>query len=253
MTTQQEQAEAFAALHVKGRPLVLHNIWDAGSARAVAEAGAPAIATGSWAVAAAQGFADGEALPMADVLRCAEQIVGAVDVPVSVDFETGYATEPGRLARNVAALMHTGAVGMNLEDRVIGGKGLVTAGVQAARINAIRAMADAAGVAFFINARTDVFFGGSDADDAGKMTEVLARAAVYAEAGASGLFVPGLKDPDLIKRLCAATDLPVNVMRSMDGASVAALSDRGVARISHGPAHYLKAMQELTRSVKGEA
>lgn len=242
---QIEKCEAFQALHVKGDPLVLWNIWDAGSAKAVADAGAKAIATGSWSVAAAQGFADGQALPMADALRVAEQVVSAVDLPVSVDFEGGYAVAPDEVAANVARLIATGAVGLNLEDRVVGGAGLHDVAAQADRIAAVRAAADAAGVPMFINARTDVFFSGSEAPPEDLLDQVLERATAYAQAGADGLFVPGLGDLALIARITDEQSLPVNIMRLGDGMEIAALAEAGVARVSHGPGPYMAAMKTL--------
>lgn len=243
--TQAEKCAAFRALHQKGEPLILWNIWDAGSARAVAKAGARAIATGSWSVAAAQGFEDGEALPLEDALRVATQIVRAVDLPVSVDFEGGYAVAPDAVAENIARLIDTGVAGINFEDRVVGGEGLHDPETQAARIAAIRQTAEQAGVPLFINARTDVFFTGSDAPQSQLMEEVLTRAAVYAEAGADGLFVPGLSDLDLVAEVCRAQTLPVNIMRTSEAMDLNDLSTSGVARISHGPGPYRAAMKAL--------
>lgn len=237
-----EKAAAFRGLHVKGDPLVLHNIWDAGSAKAMADAGASAVATGSWAVAAAQGFADGEALPMADALRVAGQVAGAVEVPVTVDFEGGYALTPTEVAVNAVLLREAGAVGMNFEDRVVGGEGLHPVRDQAARIAAIRA---ALGPAFFINARTDVFFCGDTAPAADLLAQAVARAKAYAEAGADGIFVPGLADADLIAQFCGAQELPVNVMRMGDALPIEKLAKAGVARISHGPGPYIAAMKAI--------
>ena len=243
---QVEKCAGFRALHVKGAPLVLWNVWDAGSAKAVAEAGARAIATGSWSVAAAQGFADGEALPMSDALRVAGQVVGAVELPVSVDFEGGYAEAPDAVGANVGRLIGTGIAGLNIEDRIVGGEGLHGIKAQAARIAAVRAAADAAGVPVFINARTDVFFGGRDGAHEGLIDEALERAGAYAEAGADGLFVPGLADTDLIAEVCALQELPVNVMRMNMDVTVESLAVAGVARISHGPGPYLAGMKALT-------
>ncbi len=245
MMDQVSKCEAFKALHVKGTPLVLWNIWDAGSAKAVADAGAKAVATGSWSVAAAQGFADGEALPMEAVLSVAHQIVSAVDLPVSVDFEGGYAVEPDVVARNVTGLIKTGIVGLNFEDRVVGGDGLHSVADQAARIAAIRKAAEDAGVSLFINARTDVFFCGDDASASELSVRVLERARAYREAGADGLFVPGVSDLDVIGGIAAGQDLPLNVMRMGDAPEVTALAKAGVARISHGPGPYLAAMKAL--------
>lgn len=245
MTAQIEKAQAFKALHVKGAPLVLWNIWDAGSAKAVADAGAKAVATGSWSVAAAQGFADGEALPMAASLHTAAQIVGAVDLPVSIDFEGGYAVAAEEVAQNVSALIETGAIGLNFEDQIIGTPNLHETSAQAARIAAIRAAADAAGVPLFINARTDVFLKSAPDQHAALIEEALSRGVAYAEAGADGFFVPGLIDLELIGRVTSEQGLPVNVMRGPGGPDVADFSGAGVARISHGPNPYRAAMVTL--------
>ena len=145
--TQQDRAQQFAALHKKGAPLVLYNIWDAGSAQAVAAAGAKAIATGSWSVAAAQGYDDGQALPLEALLRVAGEIVHAVDLPVSIDFEGGYAVSVEDLSENIRALVGTGAVGLNFEDQVVGGEGLHDINFQTRRVEAIRNAAEAVGVA----------------------------------------------------------------------------------------------------------
>jgi len=248
--TQQQKAQDFAAHHVKGAPLVLYNVWDAGSAKAVAEAGAAAIATGSWSVAAAQGYDDGQALPLTDLLRTARQIVDAVDVPVSVDFEGGYGVTPQEVSENLRRLLEMGVIGINFEDRVVGGDGLHEADAQARRIAALRGAADADGVPLFINARTDVFFQKDGAPQETLMQDGLARAKMYADAGANGIFVPGINDTDLIAEFCAGQSLPVNVMRLDDAAGLAALSKCGVARISHGPGPYIAAMQALTEAAR---
>ena len=243
--TQQDKAQRFAALHRKGTPLVLYNIWDAGSARAVAEAGAQAIATGSWSVAAAQGYDDGQALPLDALLHVAKQIVRTVDLPVSVDFEGGYAVAPEELAENIRRLIGTGVVGLNFEDQVVGGSGLHEVDQQVQRIAAIRQAAEAEGVALFINARTDLFLQSAAEDYAGHADAAVTRARAYAEAGASGFFVPGLADAGLIAQVCEAVDLPVNVMKSPNAPDRAALAACGVARISHGPFPYREAMARL--------
>jgi len=121
---QADKAKAFAALHQKGKPVVLYNIWDAGTAKAVAEGGAKALATGSWSVAAAQGYADGQKLPMAVLIDTARAIAASTDLPLSVDFEGAYSEEPEGAAANVAKVMEAGAIGINFEDQIVGGNGL---------------------------------------------------------------------------------------------------------------------------------
>jgi 2-methylisocitrate lyase-like PEP mutase family enzyme len=237
----QDKAKQFRALHQPGKPLVLYNIWDAGSAKAVADAGAAALATGSWSVAAAQGYGDGEVIPLAILAQIAGRIVDSVDLPVSVDFEGGYAVNPQDVVKNVAQIAAVGAVGINFEDQIVGGVGLHSVEVQALRI----AAAQQGGAGMFINARTDVFLKEPDAlRHAGLVPEAIARGQAYAAAGADGFFVPGLVDHALIAQICAGVDLPVNVMRVGD-ASVADLVGAGVARISHGPGPYRAAMAAL--------
>ncbi|MBV9240204.1 MAG: isocitrate lyase/phosphoenolpyruvate mutase family protein, partial [Xanthobacteraceae bacterium] len=194
--SQLNKAKQFAALHKKGAPILLYNAWDAGSAKAIIDAGAKAIATSSWSVAAAQGFNDGEDLPFAFVEHIIGRIVATIDAPVSVDFEGGYSDDDQQLAANIAKLLGLGIIGINFEDRVVKGKGLYDIDRQAKRIATIRQAAEQKGIPLFINARTDVFLGnGNDVDDA------LRRSRSYASAGASGFFVPGLTASDQIQRV----------------------------------------------------
>ncbi|MBX5040985.1 isocitrate lyase/phosphoenolpyruvate mutase family protein [Rhizobium lentis] len=243
---QTEKAELFGSLHRKGNPIVLYNIWDAGTAKAVADAGAKALATGSWSVAAAHGFADGEKLPMPVLVETVKSITDVIDLPLSVDFEGAYSAEPQGAAANVARLVDVGAIGINIEDRIVSGEGLYPVERQAARIRAIRGMADGRGIPFFINARTDLFLAESDlAKHAGLVDEAIERGRAYAAAGGSGFFVPGLIDPALIENICAASSLPVNVMMRAGAPDVKTLAKLGVGRISYGPGPYRSMMEKL--------
>ncbi|MDQ2877874.1 MAG: isocitrate lyase/phosphoenolpyruvate mutase family protein [Pseudomonadota bacterium] len=239
--------EAFAALHVPGDPLILYNAWDVGSAKAVARAGARAIGTGSWSVAAALGYDDGEQLPLDLALSGAARIAGAVDLPVSIDFEGCYAIEPMGVAANMTRLAQTGAIGCNFEDRVIGGEGLHPIDLQASRIGAARR---GAGASFFINARIDLFLHAPAERHGALMTEAIERALAYGEAGADGIFVPGLRDGHLVADFCDAGIKPVNVIPAPVGASVADLAQAGVARISYGPRPYREMMRSLEQAAQ---
>jgi 2-methylisocitrate lyase-like PEP mutase family enzyme len=246
---QREKAKQFAELHIKGSPLLLYNAWDAGSAKSILDAGANAIATSSWSVAAAQGYRDGEEIPIEFAERLVARIVSSIDIPVTVDFEGGYSEDDGELAGNISRLLDLGVIGINFEDRIVKGEGLYNIDGQALRIAALRKAAEKKGIALFINARTDLFLGqeGNPAEFVGK---ALDRATAYAAAGASGFFVPGLLDDALIGRICDAVELPVNVM-VMDGVpSNDRLSKLGVARISYGPIPYIKAMGALQQEAK---
>jgi 2-methylisocitrate lyase-like PEP mutase family enzyme len=155
--------ETFAALHVAGDPVILYNIWDVASAQAVVAAGGKALATGSHPVADANGWPDGEQVPIDFALANATRIVGAVDLPLTVDFEGAYSADPEEGGINVARLAATGAVGCNFEDQLIGGEGLHPMDLQVGRIAAIRR---AVGDQFFINARTDLLLKTQTHDDA---------------------------------------------------------------------------------------
>jgi 2-methylisocitrate lyase-like PEP mutase family enzyme len=242
IVSQAKKAKQFAALHVKGTPVILYNAWDAGSAKTIVDAGATAIATSSWSVASAQGYEDGEDLPLPLAEQIVERIAGAVDVPVTVDFEGGYSDDDRKLASNISKLLDLGIIGINFEDRVVKGRGLYNIDRQAKRIAAIRHAAEQKGVPLFINARTDVFLGNS-----GDVDEALERAKAYASAGASGFFIPGLTEADHIRRITEEATLPVNVMVMEGVPSNDKLAKLGVARVSYGPIPYIEAMEALQK------
>jgi 2-methylisocitrate lyase-like PEP mutase family enzyme len=240
--------EQFAALHRPGDPVILFNIWDAGSAQAVERAGAKALATGSSSVAAANGFADGEELPMDFAIANARRIAESVELPVTVDFEGGYAAEPERAAANVARLAKTGAIGCNFEDQVVGSDQLYPIAEQAGRLAAVRR---AVGDAFFINARTDIFLKAPiETHDSAMVDHSLERARAYADAGASGFFVPLLADLKLLERMCKESPLPVNFMVFPGCPSNKEVAATGVARISYGPFPHRALMAQLEQSAQ---
>jgi 2-methylisocitrate lyase-like PEP mutase family enzyme len=229
----------------------LFNIWDAGSARTLEQAGAKAIATGSWSVAAAHGFDDGETIPLALVLTNIQRIAESVALPVTLDFETGYATDLSELKENIRGVIAAGAIGINFEDRIIGGDELQTIEDQSARIKAVREAAEETSIPLFINARTDVFLKTYPAPhNEAELEEALRRAAAYAEAGASGLFAPGLRDPELIEKLCDRSSLPVNILALPDTPPAKTMAQLGVARISHGASPYRQMAQALKEAAE---
>jgi 2-methylisocitrate lyase-like PEP mutase family enzyme len=251
MTDQTRKVEQFRALHIPGKPLVLFNIWDAGGAKAVATGGAKAIATGSWSVANANGFADGERIPLALAIDNLRRIVGATDLPVTIDLESGYGDSPEVVGQTIALAIDAGAVGCNLEDSFPANGKLRETVDQADRIRCARQTADAAKIRFFINARTDVFFQRPpEQHDDAMVAETIERARAYAEAGADGVFAPGLANISLIARLAKASPLPLNIMVGDATPPVRALAEHGVARVSHGPRPYLMAMKALEQAAR---
>lgn len=246
--SQAEKATRLAKLHQKGKPLVLYNIWDAGGAKAVEEAGAMAVATGSWSMGAAHGYDDGEAIPVDFILRIVERICASVDLPVTVDFEGGYATEPNEVAENTRKVIRAGAVGINFEDRVVMGEGLHAISVQTARIRAIKAAASDEGVPLVLNARTDLFLGTDPASHEGHLAEAMEREAAYADAGADCFFVPGLTDARLISEVIDTASLPVNVMMMGELKSIKDVASLGVSRASYGPGPFFDFLANLKKA-----
>ncbi|MDB5678658.1 isocitrate lyase/phosphoenolpyruvate mutase family protein [Sphingomonas bacterium] len=239
--------ETFAALHVPGDPLIIYNCWDPGSAVAIAKAGAKAIATGSHGAAESLGFHDGEELPLDLALDNARRIMGVVDLPVSIDFESGYASDPEGVAANHAKLAATGAVGCNFEDSVIGGEGVYGLAQQADRVAAAR---KGAGDAFYINARVDLYLRTpKDRHDASLVDQTVERAQAYMAAGASGIFVPGLRDVAAIADIVKRTGARINII---PGATQLAreFADAGVARVSYGGGPWFAAMAWLEEQAR---
>ncbi len=236
MTSQADKARTFHALHVKGDPVVLFNIWDPGTARIVAGAGAKALATGSAPVAMAFGYTDGENIPRDLALDNVRRIAGASELPLTVDLEGGYGAAPAIVAETVSLAIAAGAIGFNFEDQVVGTKDLYATDVHEKRVAAAVAAAAASGIPAFVNARTDLFLKAprEEHDDA-LVDRAVERAKAYADAGAHGFFAPGLADERLIGRLVEAVALPVNIIALPGVPPRPVLAGLGVARISWGP------------------
>ncbi len=233
MSARPQAAATFHALHQDF--LILPNAWDAASARVVEGAGAQAIATSSAAVAWAQGYADGHHFPIANLIAVVEAIARAVSVPITTDAEGGYDDDAARVAENVRALIDVGAVGINLED----GKAPHEAHLR--KIEAAREAGVQAGVDIFINARTDVILKQLVAPEEA-VAETLRRACAIKEAGASGLFVPGIAERTMIETIAREAGLPLNVMARPGIASAAELKAMGVKRLSAATALFNAAM-----------
>jgi len=251
MTSQVEKAKLFHSYHVKGNPIVLYNIWDPGSAKTVEEAGAKALATGSWPVAVAQGYGDGQNIPMHDALANAKRIADGTGLPVTLDFEGGYAEDEAGLKANITSALETGVIGFNFEDQVVGGEGLYDVSTQAKRVAAVRSAIDASGTGAYLNSRTDLFLKTNPKDhDEAMLAAAIERAKAYEGEGASGFFAPALLDEGMIGKLCEAINLPVNIIAIPGCPPKERLAELGVARISYGPVPYRQMMKALGESAR---
>jgi 2-methylisocitrate lyase-like PEP mutase family enzyme len=234
MSTQvlKERAETLLGLHQPGNPVVLPTVWDAWSATLAVEAGFVALTVGSHPMADSVGKADQEGMTFDEVVTRVKQITSAVDVPVSVDIESGYAEPPTRL---ISGLLEAGAVGLNIEDTVHseGGR-LRSSSEHAELVGALRAAADATGVHVVVNARTDLFLR-KDGDESDRVDRAVARLKEAAAAGADVLYPVGRHDPDTLRRLASELPLPINAIALPDQDDPASFGPLGVGRISFGP------------------
>jgi len=228
----KERAEALLALHQPGNPVVLPTVWDAWSAQLAVDAGFAALTVGSHPMADSVGKADQEGMSFDDVVTRVKQITSAVDVPVSVDIESGYAQAPGRL---ITGLLEAGAVGLNIEDTVHseGGR-LRSSSEHAELVGALRKAADESGVHVVVNARTDLFIL-QDGDESDRVQRAVARLKEAADAGADSLYPVGRHDPDTLRRLATELPLPINAIALPDQDDPASFGPLGVGRISFGP------------------
>lgn len=228
-STLQDKAAKLLSLHHGGKILILPNAWDAGSARIIAGAGFPVIATTSAGVAYSKGMPDGERITRGEMLEAVARIASAVSVPVTADMEAGY----GDIAATVRGVLEAGAVGFNLEDREGSASELVPLDEQVERIRVARTTGDAEGVHVVINARTDVFLAAVGPVET-RMGRTIERAKAYAAAGADCLFIPAVTDETAIAELVRALAHPINILATARCPPVARLQELGVARLSLG-------------------
>ncbi|MGE0782339.1 isocitrate lyase/PEP mutase family protein [Mycolicibacterium sp.] len=228
----KERAQRLLALHRPGDPVILPTVWDAWSARLAVAAGFAALTVGSHPLADSIGKPDNEGMSFDDNITRVAQITAAVDVPVSVDVESGYGETPVRL---IEGLLSVGAVGLNIEDTVHAeGRRLRSPQEHAELVGRLRAAADAAGVHVVINARTDLFLR-QDGDEADRVDRAIDRMKLAADAGADVLYPVGRHDPDTMRRLTSELPLPVNAIGLPDQDDPASFGPLGVGRVSFGP------------------
>ncbi len=243
MSASPSQAEKFHALHREF--LTLPNAWDPGSARIIESCGAAAIATTSSGLGWSCGYPDGNAIPVAVLGHAVAAIERVISVPLSVDIEGGYASDPDTVAKNIAVILDSGGIGINLED------GNDPPDLMIRKIAAARAAGQRAGVRLFINSRTDVYLHALVPKER-MVEESIARAGRYAKAGADGIFVPGVIEPEAIRAIAAAVaPLPLNAMLRPGLPPAATLKELGVRRLSAGGGIAMSALS-LTKKLATE-
>jgi 2-methylisocitrate lyase-like PEP mutase family enzyme len=243
---QRKRAERFRALHRPGAPFVLGNAWDVASALVLEEAGFEAVGTSSAALAASLGRLDAEAVALEELVQVVRRISRALEVPLSVDVESGFGPRPADVAACVEKVLGAGAVGVNLEDVLPGSAELLPVEDAAERIAAARAAADRAGIPAVINARTDVFWRKVGPEEQ-RVEEALKRLRAYVQAGADAVFVPGAQRKSEIAQLAARAGAPLNLLASRDLPPLSELARLDVARLSHGSAPMRAALTTLRR------
>jgi 2-methylisocitrate lyase-like PEP mutase family enzyme len=239
-------ADRLRALHHADEMLVLPNVWDAASAKIVAEAGFPAVATASAAISAMLGYPDGEGAPWQEMFAAAGRVARTVSVPVTVDAEAGYGMQPREL---VDRLLDIGAVGCNLEDTDHRAGGLVEAGAHAQWLAGVRSAADDAEVPIVINARVDTFLTTSGIPEQDRIAEAIRRGRLYRDAGADCVYPIGVRHKRDIATLVTELPGPVNG-NTGEYLDLSTLQELGVARVSYGPRFYRAAMADLKTTVQ---
>jgi 2-methylisocitrate lyase-like PEP mutase family enzyme len=233
-TLLTRKAAVLRELHRGPNLLLLPNVWDAATARVLEEAGYPAVATTSAGIAFLRGYPDGQKISRDEMLEVVSWVARAVKVPVTADMEAGYGDRPEDAAATAGGVIEAGAVGLNFEDGTDDPENpLVDLALQLEKIAAIREQSQRAGVPLVINARTDVYLANVGRPEK-RYDLAITRAAAFKKAGADCVFVPGLRDPEVISRLIAELKHPVNILAGPGYPTIPELQSLGVARVSLG-------------------
>lgn len=229
----------FFQLHRQEKPLVIANAWNVKSAQIIENCGYEAIATSSAAIADSLGYADGEKIPFTELLYVVQRMVSATRIPLSVDLERGYTDNLTELNDHVQKLIDIGVAGINLEDAE-------GEEIYLKKLCSIKGYLRQSKQQLFINARTDGFLQKSEAP----LETTLKRAKLYGDAGADGLFVTGLQDMAVLRKITSSVTLPVNVVGVPKFSSVSALSECGVKRISMAVFLYRTTYDQMEKTVR---
>lgn len=245
-----QKAKAFHDLHYKQNFLLLPNIWEPMGAALLEQIGFGAVATGSGAIANTNGYADGEKMPVDEVYRVVETIVQAVNIPVSVDFEAGYASNHKELEENIEKLIDIGVVGLNIEDSDPATGKMIPIEDQCNKIKIIKDVSARRGVEIFINARTDAYIHGTSTEAGYAISESLKRGEAYKKAGAHCIYPITMHDENEIKQMVNVLKMPINILTIKGIPEFKILRKIGVARVSLGSSFLKIAIKAMKSSAE---
>ena len=250
---QKQKAEKFLSLHKSESMLLLPNIWDPIGARVLEAKGFPAVATASAAISASLGFKDGEKIKFLTHLEIIKRIASSVQIPVTADIESGYASDLPQLKENINLLIDAGAVGINLEDSV-GKEGILRyVDEQAERISAVRETAEKKGIPLVINVRTDCFLRKEEKVLDKLISEAIKRAEAYIRVGGDCFYPVGVLDLETVKVLRREIKSPINILGSAKSVPLNTLQELGINRVSFGPFIFrslLKKFSDIVDEIK---
>ena len=250
INTQKKKAENFLALHKQDKLLVLPNIWNPIGARILEAKGFPAAATASAAISSSLGYMDGEKIKFSTHLDIIERIAKSVDIPVTADIESGYASDIKNLRDSINKVIDTGVAGINIEDSVEEEGSLRNIEEQCERIKTVRDVSEERGLHLVINARIDCFLSDTKKSNEKVIEETVKRADAYSKAGADLVYPVGVLDLETITTLRKQISSPINILGSHKTISLKTMRDIGINRVTFGPFLFRAALKKFVNIIE---
>ncbi len=248
--TQKKKAENFLALHKQEKLLVLPNIWNPIGARILEAKGFPAAATASAAISSSLGYMDGENIKLSTHLDIIERIVKSVDIPVTADIESGYASDIKTLRDSINKVIDTGVAGINIEDSVGKEGSLRNIGEQCERITTVRKVSEERGLHLVINARIDCFLSDTIKPIEKVIEETVKRADAYSKAGADLVYPVGVLDLETITTLRKEISSPINILGSHRTIPLKTMQKIGINRVTFGPFLFRSSLKKFVNMIE---
>jgi 2-methylisocitrate lyase-like PEP mutase family enzyme len=248
--TQQNKAKDFLALHKQDKLLVLPNIWNPIGARILEAKGFPAAATASAAISSSLGYRDGEKIKLSTHLDIIERIVKSVEIPVTADIESGYASDIKSLRDSINKVIDTGVAGINIEDSVEEEGSLRNIEEQCERISTVREVAEERGLHLVINARIDCFLSGNEKPVTEVIAQVIKRADEYLKSGADLVYPVGILELKTISNLRKEISAPINILGSHRTIPLITMQKIGINRVTFGPFLFRSALKKFVNIIE---